>query len=779
MTRRDDASTAPSAPARLQLVDGGATTSPTQRPVLVVSADGTVVGVDAALCALVGRPAADLLGSAAEHVVASGTAQVLAAVAAGRTTGRTVLRLVRVDRRERRLAVDWTAVHVAGGLQVTLSGSERPDTAGAGPDASRAAAETRLRAVADTAEEGIWAVGTDGTTLWANARAAALLGVPHRLPFAAEALDRAEPEAAARLRERLVAAAGSGPERVEVPYAHPDGQERRLRVSTSALHDDDGGLLGRLAMVTDVTDLRRAQEQARTSSVHDGLTGLPNRALLLDRLQQAVGGPARSTALLVVDLDGFALVNDSRGHRAGDELLVAVARRLVDVVGPPSTVARTGPDEFVVLAEGCDASGARELAQAVVAALHEPFAVAGAVLHVGACIGVATTGPAVRGATPPSATDVLRAADTAVHAAKATGPGRVRVFDPALSAAVADRSALAADLRAALADDALSLHYQPVVRLASGDVVGMEALARWTHPERGPVPPATFVAVAELTGLSEELDRWVVRRALHDAGVLHAARAVPPGTYVAVNLSARSLASGWLDRDLPGWAAAAGLSPEQVLLEITETSVMQDAEQAIGVLRALREQGFGVAVDDFGTGYSSLAYLRDLPITTLKVDRSFVTGLSSSVDALAIVASVVDLARAVGVAVIAEGVETPEQSALLQRLGCVDGQGWLWSPAVPAGRLLAERPWLRPVVAEATGAPAGPLAARPGPGPVVTAEHGLVRLLGLHRSGASLTTIASALNSEGFRTPSGARWHRTSVARAITDAAYPLLDDLR
>ena len=317
------------------------------------------------------------------------------------------------------------------------------------------------------------------------------------------------------------------------------------------------------------------------------------------------------------------------------------------------------------------------------------------------------------------------------------------------------------------------------MRLDTGHVTGMEALARWTHPERGPVPPASFVAVAELTGLAGELDRWVVRRALRDASVLLVARAVPPGAYVAVNLSARSLADGYLDRDLAGWTAEAGLFPEQVLLEITETSIMQDTERSIGVLRSLRGQGFGVALDDFGTGYSSLAYLRDLPITTLKIDRSFVADIPTSTDALAIVASIVDLARAVGVSVIAEGVETPEQSAVLQRLGCTNGQGWLWSPALPAGQLLAERPWLQPMTAGDAVATAGVVPRRSSGGPEVTGAHGLVRLLALHRSGASLATIAAALNADGFRTPSGSRWHRTTVARAVADAAYPSLGALR
>ena len=772
MTRRYDA--APSTVLSRLPRSRDTTRAAVAPPVLVVSADGVVVGVSSAVCALVGRPAAELVGARVELVAPSGTGPALAAAAQGQEHGVSSVQLQGRDGRPGPVLTDWSVVHTADTAVLVAFTAGTAQDSGIPVAGALRTSEARWRAIADTAEEGVWAVSTTGTTLYASARTAAILGVPSDLPFDADVLDGQEPSAVAELRHRLAATSDRGPERYELAYPHPDGWERRLWISSSPLRDGEGGVLGLLAMVTDITDVRRAQEQLRTSALHDSLTGLPNRTLLLDRLQHAVERPDRSTAVLFVDLDGFKLVNDSRGHRTGDELLVAVARRLVDVAGPPATVARFGGDEFVVLVEDCDAGCAQELAQAAFGALSEPFDVDGVPVHVGACIGVASAGSSTT-----SATDLLRYADTAMHAAKATGRGRVRVFDPALAEDVEQRYALAADLRAALADDALSLHYQPVVRLGSGQVVGMEALARWTHAERGPVPPASFVAVAELTGLSGELDRWVVRRALHDAGVLQTARAVPPGAYVAVNLSARSLADGFLDRDLPGWTAAAGLLPEQVLLEITETSIMQDTELAIGVLRSLRAQGFRVAIDDFGTGYSSLAYLRDLPITTLKVDRSFVADISTSTDALAIVASIVDLARAVGVSVIAEGVETPEQSAVLQRLGCPDGQGWLWSPAVPAGQLLATRPWMSPLARDAAAPVAGAAARRSSRGPAVTVEHGLVRLLALHRSGASLATIAAALNSEGFRSPSGARWHRSSIARAITDAAYPSLDAMR
>jgi EAL domain-containing protein (putative c-di-GMP-specific phosphodiesterase class I) len=292
--------------------------------------------------------------------------------------------------------------------------------------------------------------------------------------------------------------------------------------------------------------------------------------------------------------------------------------------------------------------------------------------------------------------DLLRHADTALHAAKTSGRGRVQLFEQTLGEDVEHRYALAADLRAALADEDLRLEFQPIVDLEAGTVIGMEALARWTHPERGVVSPSLFVPVAELTGVSPALDRWVIRRALHEMAVLREAGVVPHDAYLAVNLSACNVIDGFVFDDLLQWTEDSGLPASQLVLEITETAIMQNTDVAVRLLRRLRDQGFRIAMDDFGTGYSSLAYLRDLPISALKIDRSFVADITEQQDALAIVGSIIDLARAVGVDVIAEGVETPEQAALLRRLGCVTAQGWLWSPAVSTRELLSGPIWLSP-----------------------------------------------------------------------------------
>ena len=340
--------------------------------------------------------------------------------------------------------------------------------------------------------------------------------------------------------------------------------------------------------------------------------------------------------------------------------------------------------------------------------------------------------------------------------------GRVHVFERTPDQDLKHRYELATDLRTALADQAVHLEYQPIVDLRSGAVVGLEALARWTHPEHGPVAPSSFVTVAELSGLAPELDRRVLRRALHDAARLRRERVVPEDAYVAVNLSAASLTDATLLDDLVRWTEESDLPPTRLVLEITETAIMQNTDVAVSLLRGLRDRGVRVAMDDFDTGYSSLAYLRDLPISALKIDRSFVADIAEQRDALAIVAWIVDLARAVGVAVVAEGVETTEQVALLQELGCVTAQGWAWGPAVSVDALLGRRTWTRPLTTTAAPATATRTTGRD-----AGVSSSVQRLLELHRNGASATTIAATLNAERLCTPTGVRWHGAGVARVL------------
>jgi diguanylate cyclase (GGDEF)-like protein/PAS domain S-box-containing protein len=730
---------------------------------VVVDAQGTVLHSSPAVAARYGYAAEDVVTSDVwcfvhPDDVASARAGY-GALVADRSPRTTTLRIRDVDGNWR-----WVDVVAENRLDDAVAGvvcTVQDITAEVEAKRAMRAAEARFRAIADTSQEGIWVLSPSAETLYANRRMADILGTPPHQAHDLDLLAVLDPDSAAGLCGRLRTPRAPGPQRYEFAYAHPDGHERRLRVTAAPLHAEDGTHEGTVAMVSDITDVRRAEQELRVATLHDSLTRLPNRTLLVDRLRHALTRAEHSTAVLVVDLDHFRMVNDSRGHDIGDQLLIGVGARLLSAVSGRETVGRFGGDEFVIVCEDTDEQQAQAAARRLLDALTEPFRIDGAAVHVTASIGVAIA-PA---GTALSAVDLLRHADTAVHAAKSAGRGRVHVFEQTLGEDVEHRYALSADLRAALADDALHLEYQPVVDLRSGAVVGLEALARWTHPERGPVPPSSFVAVAELTGLAPELDRWVVRRAVRDMAALRGAGAVPEDAYVAVNLSASNLTDTFVFDDLLSWTEKAGLPSGHVVLEITETAIMQNTDLAVRLLRRLRDQGFRVAMDDFGTGYSSLAYLRDLPISALKIDRSFVADITAQQDALAIVGSIVDLARAVGVAVVAEGVETPEQAALLQRLGVVIGQGWLWSPSVPLSALLSGREWMSSL-ATASLATAGARTTRRWQRDVSVA-HGLQRLLELHQYGASVATIAATLNAEGFRTPAGLRWHRTSVARVI------------
>ncbi|MCW2714581.1 MAG: hypothetical protein JWN88_1628 [Frankiales bacterium] len=628
------------------------------------------------------------------------------------------------------------------------------------------ASEARYRAIADTAEEGIWVVAPDGITSYANARMAQILGLDLEAVYAAAPGALLDAAQASVLAQRVEERVQRGVERYEVVYLHPDGTPRQLAVTASPLHTPEGTVLGSLGMVSDVTAARAVEEEMRRAALHDSLTGLPNRALALDRLEHALSREGQQVAVLFIDLDHFKLVNDSRGHRTGDQLLVAVAKRLVAAARSHDTVARFGGDEFVVICEDVDVERAQEIANDLLASLAGRFDIDEARVDVRASIGLALSPDA-------TADDLLRYADTAMYSAKAAGRGRVRLFDRALAEQAEERYALAAQLRVALEQDELSVHYQPVVEMKTGRVVGVEALARWKHPTEGDISPNRFVPVAELTGLSPELDRWVLRRALADAGQLRGDGTLPPDAYIAVNLSARNLGDGDLEETIAEAAARAGFAAEHVVLEITETAIMDDAVLAVDLLGRLRARGFQVAIDDFGTGYSSLAYLSRLPITCLKVDRSFVAGIVADQDSLAIVASIVDLARTIGVTVVAEGVETEEQARLLRKLGCATAQGWLWSAATPMHVARASRQWRDGFPMPPSGAASTPSRRREAI--VVSSEHGLHVLIEMHRQGASLATIAAALNQDGFRAPTGARWHRTSVARAVSSLAYPAL----
>jgi diguanylate cyclase (GGDEF)-like protein len=478
-------------------------------------------------------------------------------------------------------------------------------------------------------------------------------------------------------------------DRAELRFRRADGSLLWAVVATSLVD------AGTLAMVSDITERKAAEEALVHQAFHDTLTGLPNRALFLDRLGHALARSARrpaSTAVLFLDLDRFKWVNDSLGHAAGDSLLVAAAERLRQVVRDEDTVARFGGDEFAVLCEDLsDETEAVTVAQRIIAAVASPIALGERHLALTASIGIAlASGP---GADP----DVLlRDADSAMYRAKERGRDRIELFDDDMRARAMARVETESALRRALEVGELRVHFQPVVDLAGEVVVGVEALVRWQHPERGLVPPLEFIPVAEETGLIVPLGAHVLSEACHTIARWNRRHRDRPALSVSVNLSARQLSSPGLRDVVAATLAESGLPPELLCLEITESVLMEDADASREQLQALKEIGVTLSVDDFGTGYSSLLYLKRFPVDVLKIDRSFVSGLGTSTEDSAIVAGVVQLARALGLQSVAEGVEDPEQVRRLGGLGCDLAQGFYWSPALDAEHLEA---WLETAAA--------------------------------------------------------------------------------
>jgi diguanylate cyclase (GGDEF)-like protein len=473
---------------------------------------------------------------------------------------------------------------------------------------------------------------------------------------------------------------------------------------------DDPELAGRLRGVASQATIAirnaRLLEGIRHQALHDALTGLPNRTLILDRVEQMQARAKRSgneSAVLFIDLDGFKQVNDTLGHEAGDQLLKSVAARLLATLREGDTIARLGGDEFVVLVEGATPTGSPEfVAERLLEVLREPFEVpdvARPTVRITASIGIAHGNRM-------SATDLLRDADIALYEAKAAGRDRFVTFRREMQTAVEDRLTLELDARGALDRGEYFLMYQPIFELESGRVLGVEALVRWNHPRRGLVQPDAFIPMLEETKLIVDVGRWVIEEACRQA---QGWRLPERDMYVSVNVSARQLDGDHLVRDLRRALEATGLPPSALVIELTETAIMYDAEATAHQLRAIKELGVSVAIDDFGTGYSSLAYLRQFPVDILKIDRSFVSSISDSAESSALIHTLVQLGKQLGLKTLAEGIEQHDQFCQLQQEECDSGQGFMFArplaadavdafltglprPAVPLSRSAASAP---------------------------------------------------------------------------------------
>ena len=431
----------------------------------------------------------------------------------------------------------------------------------------------------------------------------------------------------------------------------------------------------------DVTERKAGEAQLAHAAMHDALTGLPNRLLVLDRLTQLVAAGTRTgrgCAVLFLDLDRFKLVNDTGGHQVGDALLIEVAHRLSAALRPGDTLGRFGGDEFVALC--ADVEGptvATRLADRLLDEMSAPFSIGGQDVYATVSIGIALARPG----DDPAA--LLRDADAALYQAKEAGRGRAALFDAGLRERIQRRHDLGNLLRGAVEGDGLSLHFQPIISLTGGSIIGAEALLRW-QPGDDMVPPDVFIPIAEETGLILPIGEWVLRAACMQLRSWRDAGQVTDDFRLSVNVSARQVGTPGFAESVIGALEASGIDPRQLVVEVTESVFMTDCAAASQVLGRLRSLGVVISIDDFGIGYSSLGYIEQLPVDELKVDRVFVSRLDGSERALAIVRSVVDLAHAVGLKVVAEGVENLEQLDTLSAMGCDRGQGYLFSRPVPA-----------------------------------------------------------------------------------------------
>jgi diguanylate cyclase (GGDEF)-like protein/PAS domain S-box-containing protein len=469
------------------------------------------------------------------------------------------------------------------------------------------------------------------------------------------------------------------PGRVAMTGVHRNGRE--FPIEASFIHLPEGGGTTRFrAFIRDITDQVAYEKQLADQALTDSLTTLPNRALFVDRLREAVVRLRRRTnglAVLFIDVDSFKVVNDSLGHAVGDEVLCALAERLQDHLRPGDTLARFGGDEFVVLCENLDApDSAAELAQRLLASLDPPLILGERRHHVTVSIGIA---PVEDPFADPE--EIIRNADTAMYRAKERGGGQSEIFDDAIRTRALARLNLENDLRSAVENDEFVVHFQPLLTMDER-VVGAEALVRWNHPTRGLLAPGEFIPAAEQTRLIRPLGLQVLTRALGQLAVWQNAGA--EHLQMSVNLAGCQVDELDLPHKVDRLLKLHGLDPASLCLEITESMFMEDSAAVADGLQALRRLGVRLAVDDFGTGYSSMQYLRRFPLHTLKLDRCFVDGLDRNAADRAIVGSMIDLAHALGLTAVAEGVERAGQLDALRDLGCDLAQGFYWSPPVPA-----------------------------------------------------------------------------------------------
>lgn len=567
-------------------------------------------------------------------------------------------------------------------------------TAGLAREAAENQGEARFRSLVQNAVDAVVVLDADGRVVYQTPSTARVLG------WDGEAIDHCvlaelvHPDDRAVLSSVLSAPAGEGAR--EWRGRRGDGTWSSFEVDVADLRGDRS-VAGVVLTMRDTTRRKSLEAELRRRAFHDSLTGLANRALFVDRVGHALALDERrgaGVAVLFLDIDDFKLVNDGLGHNVGDDLLVAVGQRLGRSVRPGDTVARLGGDEFALLLEdGNMPSAADSVARRIADSLAEPFPVGGKDIAVRMSMGIA-----IGGSGSLEASELLRHADIAMYVAKQSGKGRCERFVPEMHDDARRRLDLASDLPAAIMEPQLHLLYQPIVDLATGKPVGAEALVRWNHPQYGPLSPTEFIPIAEATGIVVRLGRWVLEEACRVAEGWRSDGW--DDLYVTVNVSGRQLREASLVDDVVLALASSGLPAQHLVLEVTESALVENMEVARERLLQLKDLGLRVAVDDFGTGYSSLSYLSGFPVDVVKIDKSFVDRVGVGDEGCAMVRAVVDLGASLGLTAVAEGIEEPEQVPVLRRLGCGSGQGYLFARPMAAAAVGA-------LVAGASGLPEG------------------------------------------------------------------------
>ena len=649
--------------------------------------DLALVYVNRAFEELTGWTAAEVLGRGAGFLHGPETEgaalEELRAALAARRACRVLLRNLRQDGEQ-----FWNEVTVT---PIPGEGDEAERLAGVLVDVTdRMTERQRAQTFLDVAGAVFVQIDADGTVGALNRHGRDVLDDPNGTLVGRDWFEAAvAPEDRERAREAFAALmAGAATERDtgETELVTRTGERRRVAFNSVVMHDGAGRPVGIAASGQDITERVRAEEEVRRLAFYDPLTGLPNRAQLETQLRSAVTRArrrGRRVALLLVDLDNFKLVNDSLGHGGGDRLLRRIAGRLRGVEGQHGMLARRGGDEFLLLLPdlGEDAHAAVHAAAGAVAQrLAEPFQVAGAEFHVEASVGISLFPDDADG---PEA--LVQHADTAMYQSKRHGRAASTLYARAGGDPL-ERLSLSARLRRALAGDELVLHYQPIVWTASGRLHSMEALLRWEDPDRGLMPPDSFIPAAEEMGLQEELGAWVLR-ALTSQIAAWAAEGLHP--HVSFNVSPRELQRADFAADVRGALGAAGVDAGCLTMELTESATLREPERMGALLEELRDLGLSIAIDDFGAGWSSLSRLRSMPVQTLKIDRSFLREIPHDPESGAIVRAIIALGDALGMTTVAEGVEVPLQQHFLAALGCPLSQGRLFGDALAPGEMTA------------------------------------------------------------------------------------------